>query len=149
MTRVTEWVLGVVGLVAMILGAVILFGGDDQAIGLGGDLTWQTENIAAGWGYMLLFGGIALVFAAAVLIFRDRRHPQPRKEQSEFATLMWHIGVYVVVNAFLWFQDIAAGGGLEYAYWVTIPWGVGLAAHITAYLVESHDTQRPHQPQPH
>jgi len=148
MTRFTEWALGVVGVVALILGAVILFGGDGQSVGLGGDLTWQVDDVAASWGYVLLFGGCALVVAAGALIFRDRRNPQPKEQQGEYANLMWHIGAYVVVNALLWFQDIAAGGGLEYAYWVTIPWGVGLAAHITAYVVESHDTQRPQQPQP-
>jgi hypothetical protein len=149
MTRVTEWVLGVVGIVAAILGAVILFGGDGQSIGLGGDLTWQVEDVAAGWGYVLLIGGCALVLAAGALILRDRSHPQPKEQQRDFASLMWHIGFYLVINAFLWTQDIAAGGGLDYAYWVTVPWGIGLAAHIVAYLVESHDSQRPHQPQPH
>jgi hypothetical protein len=48
---------------------------------------------------------------------------------------MWHTGLFVVVNAFLWAQDIVAGGGLEYAYWVTIPWGVGLISHGVAYML--------------
>jgi hypothetical protein len=50
---------------------------------------------------------------------------------------MWHTGFFVVVNAFLWIQDIVAGEGLEYAYWITIPWGVGLISHALAYLFET------------
>ncbi len=149
MTRATEWVLGVVGGVALTAGAVLLFRGDDQFVGLGGDLSWQVGDIAAGWGYALLIGGCVPLALGAALIVWERRHPQPQQQQSEFANLMWHIGFYVVVNAFLWIQDIAAGGGLEYAYWITIPWGIGLAAHITAYVVEAHDAQHPHLPQPH
>lgn len=147
MTRFAEWVLGVLGFVALTVGAVVLFGGDDQSVGLGGDLSWQIEDAAAGWGYGLLVGGCVLLVLGATLIVWDRRHPRP--QQSEFATVMWHVGFYVVVNAFLWIQDFAAGGGLNYAYWVTIPWGIGLAAHITAYVVESHDAQHPRHPLPH
>jgi hypothetical protein len=58
-----------------------------------------------------------------------------RKRAKDFSSLVWHIGVFVVVNAFLWVQDIAAGGGLEYAYWTTIPWGLGLAFHVLAYFL--------------
>jgi hypothetical protein len=50
---------------------------------------------------------------------------------------MWHIAIFTVVNAFLWIEDIAAGGGLEYAYWVTIPWGIGLISHVSVYMVAS------------
>lgn len=37
------------------------------------------------------------------------------------------------MNAFIWIQDIAIGGGVSYAYWITIPWGIGLAIHATTY----------------
>ena len=43
---------------------------------------------------------------------------------------------------------IQAGGGLEYAYWVTIPWGLGLAAHIAAYLVDRRRTGHTGTPHP-
>ncbi|MSP22308.1 MAG: 2TM domain-containing protein [Dehalococcoidia bacterium] len=42
-----------------------------------------------------------------------------------------HLGVYIVVNTGLWLMDIAIGGGLEWAYWTTIGWGIGVAAHGT------------------
>ena len=57
-----------------------------------------------------------------------------RKRARALTDLMWHVGAFVLVNAFLWIQDIAAGGGVDYAYWTTIPWGVGLLAHIIAFF---------------
>lgn len=133
MTRVTEWVLGIAGGIATFLGLFILFGGEGQSLGLGGDLTWQVGEISSAWGYGLVAGGVVLLLLTLALVVRDIRNPQVRQPQSEFAGLMWHIGIFVVVNAFLWTQDIVAGGGLEYAHWATIPWGVGLIVHVLTY----------------
>ncbi len=137
MTRVTEWVLGIVGAIAAFLGLFILFGGGNQSLGLGGELTWQVGEISAGWGYGLAIGGGLLLLLTVALVVWERRHPRVHRRQSEFAGLMWHTGIFVVVNAFLWIQDIVGGGGLEYAYWITIPWGVGLISHALAYLFEA------------
>jgi hypothetical protein len=137
MTRVAEWVLGIVGGIAAFLGLFILFGGEDQHLGIGGDLTWRVGDIASGWGYGLLIGGAALLVVTVALVARELRHPHEHGLRSEFAGLMTHLAIFVLVNALLWTQDIAAGGGLEYAYWVTIPWGIGLLAHIIAYVVDS------------
>ena len=63
---------------------------------------------------------------------------------SERAALVTHIVVFVLVNGILWAQDILAGGGLDYAYMATIPWGLGLIAHITAYVVSVRHTGTPH-----
>jgi hypothetical protein len=134
MTRVTEWVFGIVGGIAAFLGLFILLGGEGQSLGLGGDLTWEVGDISSAWGYGLLAGGVVLLLITLALVVRDMRNPQVRQPQSEFAGLMWHIGIFVVVNAFLWTQDIVAGGGLEYAYWATIPWGVGLIVHVLTYV---------------
>ena len=59
-----------------------------------------------------------------------------RKRAKEYTGLMWHIGTFVIVNAFLWFIDIAGGGGVQWAYWVTIPWGIGLSFHVLAYFLD-------------
>ena len=50
--------------------------------------------------------------------------------------LLWHVGIFVVVNALIWAQDLAMGGGV-YAYWVTVPWAVGLGAHAIAYYMSA------------
>jgi apolipoprotein N-acyltransferase len=66
----------------------------------------------------------------------DLSTPEARARQrvKSLTDLLWHIGVFVVVNGFLWIQDIVAGGGVEYAYWTTIPWGFGLLMHVLAFF---------------
>ena len=59
-----------------------------------------------------------------------------RKRVEDFEGLMWHIAAYVIINAFLWFLDLNRGDGLNWAYWTTIPWGIGLLFHIAAYFIE-------------
>ena len=49
---------------------------------------------------------------------------------------MWHIAAYAIINPLLWFLDLVQGGGLDWAYWPTIGWGVGLAFHIASYLID-------------
>lgn len=68
----------------------------------------------------------------------DQSTPETRarKRAKDFTGLMWHVGAFVIVNVFLWFMDIAGGGGVQWAYWVTIPWGIGLAFHVLAYLLD-------------
>lgn len=58
-----------------------------------------------------------------------------RARVKDLTDLLWHAGVFVVVNGFLWLQDLVAGGGVEYAYWATIPWGFGLLLHLGAFLL--------------
>lgn len=148
MTRITEWALGIIGVIVASMGVVILTAGADQYVGLGGDLLWQVGDIAPAWGYGLVIGGVVLLLGALALRLWEVRHPQMHKEPSERAALITHIAVFVLVNGVLWAQDILAGGGLEYAYWVTIPWGVGLVAHIIAYLASARHTGHTATPHP-
>jgi len=134
MARISEWILGIIGAVAAFMGVVILSAGADQYIGIGGDLTWRVGDIAPAWGYGFLAGGGVLLAVTAWILLVERRHPHEHAERSERVGLLSHIAVFIIVNGFLWLQDILAGNGLEYAYWVTIPWGVGLLAHIFTYI---------------
>ncbi len=134
MTRIAEWVLGILGGIAAFMGLFILYAGENQYIGIAGDLTWRVGDIESVWGYGFVIGGAVLLLGAFVLLLWERNHPHVYAEQSERTGLVTHIVVFVLVNGFLWLQDIVAGGGLEYAYWVTIPWGLGLVAHVVTYL---------------
>lgn len=58
-----------------------------------------------------------------------------RRRVKEFTDLMWHVVTFVIVNGFLWGIDIVKGGGVDWAFWVTIAWGVGVAFHVAAYLL--------------
>jgi hypothetical protein len=132
-----EWLFGIVGGIGAFLGLFILFGGDDQWVGIGGDLSWRVGDISTAWMYGLLVGGgLLLLIALGMVVFswRDSRE-HDRTQGTALTDLLWHAGIFLAVNAFIWVQDIAIGGGLEYGYWVTIPWGIGLAIHALAYFL--------------
>jgi len=70
-----------------------------------------------------------------------------RKRAKSYIGLLWHIGVFIVINAFFWILDLTTGAeGIQWAYWITIFWGFALALHVVAYLVgESGIEQRKYQ----
>ena len=133
---VTEVLLAILGIASLATGVFILVGDETQWVGFGGDLSWQVGEIPPEVGYGLVIGGGVLVLVSLALVLTGRRSGA-RVEPAErpFRDLAAHATAFLVVNALLWAQDIAAGGGLEYAYWTTIPWGVGLAAHALAYYL--------------
>jgi hypothetical protein len=134
-------VLGILGAIATFLGAFILLGSDEQSVGLGGQASWQVGEIDPAWGYGLLaVGGLALL-ATLGLALRARSLPATAAAEPDtgWGDVAVHAGIFAVVNSFLWVQDIALGDGVNYAYWVTIPWGIGLAAHaLTQYVASVH-----------
>jgi Na+/melibiose symporter-like transporter len=59
-----------------------------------------------------------------------------RKRAKSYTSLLWHIGVFIVISAFFWILDLTTGAeGIQWAYWITIFWGFALAMHVVAYLV--------------
>jgi hypothetical protein len=139
--RVSETVLAILGGIAAVLGAVILFGGDDQYVGLGGEASWRVGDIALAWGIGLLVIGVVIALLDAVLVRWDHTHAVGTTAQAtERADFAVHATVFVLVNAFIWIQDIALGGGVNYAWWITIPWGIGLAAHAYAAFTAARRT---------
>ncbi|MBG7606043.1 MAG: 2TM domain-containing protein [Actinobacteria bacterium] len=59
-----------------------------------------------------------------------------QKRAKSYTDMLWHIGVFIVINAFLWILDLVTGAeGIQWAYWITIFWGLALAFHVVAYLV--------------
>jgi hypothetical protein len=76
-------------------------------------------------------------------VARPDETPEARaRRRAKYLTdLMWHAGTFFIINAFLWILDFAGGGGLDWAYWVTIGWGIGLAFHTLAYLVDGRDVE--------
>ena len=137
---VTGWVQGILGAIATFLGAFILLAGDEQSVGLGGQASWQVSEIDPAWGVGLLTGGVLVLLVTLVGALRAPDVPaapvaEPRSGWGDVAA---HAGIFLVVNAFLWVQDIALGDGLNYAYWVTIPWGIGLAVHALTQYTSTH-----------
>lgn len=132
--RVSETVLAILGGVAVFLGAFILLAGDDQYVGLGGEASWRVGDIALAWGIGLLAVGVVVAVLDAALVRSDRRRPVSATRTSTNADLAVHATVFVLVNALVWAQDIALGGGVNYAWWLTIPWGIGLGIHAYVAL---------------
>jgi hypothetical protein len=59
-----------------------------------------------------------------------------RRRAEYLAGLIWHVGTFVIINVFLWVLDALGAGGIDWAFWVTGMWGIGLAFHVLAYLVD-------------
>lgn len=64
-----------------------------------------------------------------------------RERVKNFTDVMWHVAVYVIVNGLLWTLDLVQGGGLQWAFWPTIFWGIGLAFHIASYFLDESGLQ--------
>lgn len=69
--------------------------------------------------------------------------PEQRAHErvKNFTDVMWHVAVFVIVNGLLWTLDIVQGGGLQWAYWPTIFWGIGVAFHIASYYLDESGLQ--------
>jgi hypothetical protein len=69
-----------------------------------------------------------------------------QKRARYLTGLLWHAGSFLIINASFWILDLAGGGGLDWAYWITGVWGFALAFHALAYAVEGRGVEeRKHQ----
>ena len=60
-----------------------------------------------------------------------------RRQADYLSGLLWHAGAFLIINASFWILDLTlAGGGLDWAYWITAVWGFALAFHALAYAVD-------------
>jgi hypothetical protein len=65
-----------------------------------------------------------------------------RRHAKYLTDLMWHVGAFVIVNTSFWALDIATGGGLTWATWITAAWAFALAFHLLAYWIDGRDLER-------
>jgi len=91
----------------------------------------------------------------------ERTEPDPttgrsRKRVNQLRSIYIHLAIYLVVNIGLFALDLAQGDGLQWAQWVALGWGIGLAAHAVIVFVfeprwdANNQTKMtsPHQPHP-
>lgn len=71
--RTAAWICGVFGAVALFMGFFITFAGENQSVGLGGDLSWQVGEIGTAWVIGLIAGGAVLLAVALGLVLGHRR----------------------------------------------------------------------------
>jgi hypothetical protein len=67
---------------------------------------------------------------------RSQLAPETRAARREGALtgVLWHAATFIIINGFLWFIDLQQGG-LEWAYWVTVSWGIAMAFHAAWYFI--------------
>jgi hypothetical protein len=119
---VSAVVVTIPGAVWALLGGMILLGGDDQHIELGGDLSWRAGDISQWWGSGLLAVAAAFLLGAVAL----RRHRPAGGGSAAWSDLLVHGVVFLLVDAYRWAQHPALGGGVDRAHRVAIPWAIGL-----------------------
>lgn len=49
---------------------------------------------------------------------------------------VWHLGTYLIMMGFFCAIALMADTGFRWVLWVAIPWGLGLAFHALAFVVE-------------
>jgi hypothetical protein len=57
-----------------------------------------------------------------------------RRRVKDITDVMWHVATFVIVNGFFWFLDLRQGGA-DWAFWITIFWGIALAFHVAYYII--------------
>ncbi|MGI9615012.1 MAG: 2TM domain-containing protein [Acidimicrobiales bacterium] len=65
-------------------------------------------------------------------------------ERANYLTgLIWHLGTFLIINAFFWVLDLVIGQeGIQWAFWITIFWSVGLAFHVLAWFIDGRQVER-------
>ena len=57
--------------------------------------------------------------------------------------LLWHVGAFVILNVFLWSIDLFLGpSGVQWAFWVAAGWGLALAFHTLAWMIDGRQVER-------
>ncbi len=69
----------------------------------------------------------------------DVKSPETRaRERAKYLSgLIWHAGAFLIINVFFWAMDLGIGReGLNWSFWITGAWGLALAFHALAYIVD-------------
>jgi hypothetical protein len=72
---------------------------------------------------------------------RSAMSPEVRaaRRAGSLTGVLWHLATFLIINGFLWFIDLQQGG-LEWAYWVTVTWGIAIAFHVAWYVITERGT---------
>ncbi len=66
-----------------------------------------------------------------------------RQRARYLVGLIWHLGTFTIINGFFWILDWSIGqAGVQWAPWITAVWGLALAFHVLAYLVDGRGVER-------
>jgi hypothetical protein len=81
------------------------------------------------------------------MVQEDPALERARKYVTEVRDFYYHLMVYVLVNAMLVVIDRLGGAnsgflGLDFAYWVIIGWGFGVAGHAISVFFGEYRVQK-------
>ncbi len=102
--------------------------------------SYASAWLAFGWGIGVAFHGLAVLIEDQQMSTQSLHAPEPeffddsfRKETPDWLAerrgFFIHLGVYLAVNAGLLFVSAATGEVGTLPLWVTLGWGIGVAAH--------------------
>mgnify|MGYP001814702510 CR=1 FL=1 len=75
---------------------------------------------------------------------RPERTPEERarRKAKYLSGLLWHAGVFLIINGLFWILDLGVGdGGFDWALWITGAWGLALAFHVLAWFIDGRQIQ--------
>ena len=64
------------------------------------------------------------------------RSAQAEERSKVREGFVWHLGTYLIMMGFFTAIALMAGTGFVWVLWVAIPWGLGVAFHALAFVVE-------------
>jgi len=76
--------------------------------------------------------------------------PETQRSPEEWAVrrakyltgVAWHAGVFVIINVFFVVLDWLGPPGLNWSIWIAGFWGLALAFHVLAYLIDGRQMMR-------
>lgn len=66
----------------------------------------------------------------------DARYEQAKKRVEDIKGFFVHLAIYVVVNLGVFALNMITSPDTLWFYWVTFGWGIGVAIHAVAFLIE-------------
>lgn len=61
---------------------------------------------------------------------------QARQRAAYLTGFLWHAGTFLIINVFFWILDGLDAGGVNWSIWITVTWGLALASHGLAYMID-------------
>ncbi len=68
---------------------------------------------------------------------------QAERRAKYLTGMLWHVGAFVIINAFFWILDLVVGqDGIQWAFWITLFWGFALLFHVLAWFIDGRQIER-------
>jgi hypothetical protein len=67
---------------------------------------------------------------------KDEQIIDKKEKAKKITTFIISIFWYVIINLFLYFIDFQENGRIDWAYWVTFGWGIGIVAQLFTLILQ-------------